>query len=71
MAKKAQLSSGSKQVSSGKLGGAKLGGDSSKEPSPLMSLAGGSKKDYAKKPKSPSTEIGSSPFGMTGLTGET
>jgi hypothetical protein len=69
MAKKAQLSSGSKQVSSGK-----LGGDSSKEPSPLMSLAGGAKgakKDYAKKPKSPSTEIGSSSFGMTGLTGET
>jgi hypothetical protein len=66
MAKKPQLSPGSKQVSSGKLG------ENTKEPSPLMGLAGGAgKKDYAKKPKSPSTEIGSSPFGMTGLTGET
>ena len=41
-----------------------------KPPSPLMALSQSSKKDYAKKPKEPSMEMGASPFGMTGLREE-
>jgi hypothetical protein len=49
----------------------KLGADSKSGPSPLLGGGASTKKDYAKKQKNDMTELGSSPFGMTGLTGET